>query len=99
MGSTPDAAAVVAAVAELHEMVSAVFHGARDIPGDAADWSRLAGHAQQIDTRARWCRDATVAIARRAGASWDALERDTGVADSTLGDRLKAFLDTEGATA
>lgn len=99
MGDAPDAAAVVAAVAELHDLVQAVFHGARDIPGSAADWSQIAGHAQQIDTRARWCRDATVAIARRAGASWDELERDTGVADSTLGDRLKEFLRKEGPTA
>lgn len=99
MANMPDAAAVVAAVAELHEMVQAVFRGARDVPGTGAEWSRIAGHAQQIDTRARWCRDATVAIARRAGASWEDLERDTGVADSTLGDRLKVFLNAEGATA
>lgn len=94
----PDAAAVVAAVVELHDLVSAVFGGNRDIPGTAADWSRIAGQAERIDTRARWCRDATVAIARRAGASWSELERDVGIADSTLSNRLKRFLRTEGVT-
>lgn len=99
MGHAPDAAAVVAAVAELHEAVVAAFGATPPDLADGDGWARLAGQAQQIDTRARWCRDATVAIARRAGAQWDVLERHTGVADSTLGDRLKQFLRTEGLTA
>jgi hypothetical protein len=99
VGETPDAAAVVAAVAELHRWVQDVFGTGRPPAGDAAEWSRIAGAAQQIDTRARWCRDATLAIAHRAGASWSQLERDTGVADSTLDSRLKAFLRSEGVQA
>lgn len=99
MERMPDAEAVAAAVAELHDLVQAVFHRTQPMPGDAASWSRVAGAAQRIDTRARWCRDATLAIARRAGASWDELERDTGVADSTLSDRHSAFLRAEGVTS
>lgn len=99
MGETPDAAAVAAVVAELHEWVAAVFSTTQSPPGDAAEWSRIAGAAQQIDTRARWCRDATVAIARRAGAVWSELERETGVSDSTLDSRQTAFLRTEGVSS
>lgn len=96
MGNIPDAAAVVAAVAALHDLVRAAFTGPP--PDDAAGWAHLAGQAEQIATRGQWCRDATVAIARRAGASWSQLEHATGVADSTLVDRLVAFHRAEGTT-
>lgn len=98
MGSVPDAAALVAAVTELHQLVSAVF-GDNQPPDDPAAWSRLAGQSQQIHTRARWCRDATVAIARRAGVPWADIVDSTGVADSTLLSRHQRFLAAEGGAA
>lgn len=96
MGQTPDVTSAIAAVVTLHEQITDAYRRATtegDAPGieraDAAAWSEVAGQLVEMDAQVRWMRDASLVIARKAGAPWAWLQHDTGVPDATLSNRRR----------
>lgn len=97
MGDVADAAAALAAVANLRNQITDAYQAGERT--DTSTAARLAGQCAELYEHARWLRDASVATARRSGSSWDQLERATRTADATLAYRLRKFLSRESSDA
>lgn len=92
----PDVTAAMDAVAALHAQIQDAYTGVRPADrADAREWALLAAKAVELERLTHYIRDATLVVARNAGASWPRLARETGVPDATLHNRYKRFREVE----
>lgn len=87
----PDAQAAVDAAERLTAQLTALLAD-NPRPADQAELTALAGQLVTVTERLLWARDAALHAARRGGAHWRQLTEVSGVADSTLSERERAWL-------
>jgi hypothetical protein len=95
----PDAGPALVAVRQLADKIATVLRVAPSDPPDdatAAALAHLCGDLVVLADRALWARDAALALAWRdrrplGHPVWQLLQDSTGVSDSTLSARLRAW--------
>lgn len=86
MTDMPDIDAAISAVRRYRDDVSAAL--AKPVGLSARASADLAARANDLHNLAEDARDATLAMARKVGASWALLQMTTGTSDATLVSRL-----------